>query len=438
MIQTVADFLLELRNLEARRLAGVTITHGPTIGAMYEGLSRDLLERAIPSALGLRLVNGFVTDGLGNQSGQIDCMLVRGEGSQLPYTDSHLWHVKDVVAVLEIKKTLYGTELIDAFDHLRGVQVLHSTYMQSQRASGDSVDVSSALRAFAETTGIVPPAYEALGSLSVSDQLLFHTLVNEQVSPIRIVFGYDGFQTERGFRRSLFSRLQSIVAAGTDEGVRGYGAGSFPQLIVSGGYSLCKANGQPFSARFREDGWPFYFSASVNPLQLLLEYVWTRLSQQFGVGGLWGEDLTVEQLHPYLIAQIREQEGRLGWFYEFVDTGDAQLAAAGGYAEWEPAQLTDEGFVLVQRLCAGSQVLWDDPELLAFLASRGVDSAELKASLLDTGLVAMSGQEMELITELCQCVTMPDGTLVAGENNTGRLTRWVQRRSGQPAPSPPA
>jgi hypothetical protein len=36
MIETVAEFLNELRRVEAAKLDEVDITHAPTIGAMYE------------------------------------------------------------------------------------------------------------------------------------------------------------------------------------------------------------------------------------------------------------------------------------------------------------------------------------------------------------------------------------------------------------------
>jgi len=80
VITSVAEFLRELQVQEAERLAGADITHAPTIDDTYEGLSKDILGRAIPSSLGLRLANGFVTDGVGGLSGQIDCMLVKARG----------------------------------------------------------------------------------------------------------------------------------------------------------------------------------------------------------------------------------------------------------------------------------------------------------------------------------------------------------------------
>ena len=87
MITTVAALLQELQAKEAAKLA-----------------TRDLLDRAIPSALNLRIVEGFVEDHEGNLSPQIDAMLVTGDGRQIPHTASFVWPVQKVIAVLEVKK----------------------------------------------------------------------------------------------------------------------------------------------------------------------------------------------------------------------------------------------------------------------------------------------------------------------------------------------
>ena len=54
-------------------------THAPTIGAMYEGLTRDILDRAIPASLDLRIVDGFIEGADGSLSPQMDAMLVTGK-----------------------------------------------------------------------------------------------------------------------------------------------------------------------------------------------------------------------------------------------------------------------------------------------------------------------------------------------------------------------
>jgi hypothetical protein len=334
MIRTVAELLFALKEREADRLASVDLVHGPTIGDMYEGLSMDILRRAIPSALGLRLESGFVTDGAGVLSGQIDCMLVRGQGEAIPYTGKYKWHVKDVVAVFEIKKSLLGDELADAFTHLQVVRQLEHNWFTHLRDTKGSISIKSAQRAFAEATGFFAPEQNEINSLDPFRQLLFHILILEQVSAIRVVFGYDGFQTESGFRNSLVNFL------GRNLEIPGFGPGSFPQLIVSGGYSLVKTNGQPFSAPLADGRWPFYCSSSVNPLQIMLELIWTRLARDFNLGVPWGEDLTIEALRPLILGSVEERAGRLGWNYEYIKASQAELIANDDYNNWQPAHLS--------------------------------------------------------------------------------------------------
>ncbi len=53
-----------LRQAEAVKLDASDIRHAPTIGSMYEGLTRSLLERAVPASMDLRIVSGsWLMDG---------------------------------------------------------------------------------------------------------------------------------------------------------------------------------------------------------------------------------------------------------------------------------------------------------------------------------------------------------------------------------------
>jgi hypothetical protein len=419
MIETVSDLLISLVEQERIRLNGVDIAHAPTIGEMYEGLTADVLERAIPAGLDLRVARGFIVDGEDGISGQIDCMLVRGEGEPIPYTDGFKWHVRDVLAVIEIKKSLLGSELEDAIQHLRSVVDLQTSYLHSQHDSGTEVDLRPALRAFAETTGKVAPSYETVAELPISEQLIFHTLVGEYYGPLRIVIGYDRYKSEYTFREGLQSILKKNI------GKQGYGVGSFPQLAISGNYSLVKANGQPYSAPVLGGYWHFYLSSPSNPIRLLLELIWTKLERHVAHGAPWGSDLDQEVMHKFLAAQGVISDGRMGWEFRYIHASKHELAAQDSVTRWQPEFLDEVQFVIVTRLCEGRDVRLDDPELRTFLSSKGTDVDSVLDSFAGRGLVAQNGEELELITEDCQCLVLADGQFVAAENNTGRLTRWL-------------
>lgn len=116
MISDMASLLKAFLDTEALKIAEQGITHGPTIGDMYEGLARETLSRTIPGGLDIRVVKGFIESVNGSLSSQIDCMIVTGEGRQLPHTDSYVWPIGDVLVVIEIKKNLYGKELRSSFE----------------------------------------------------------------------------------------------------------------------------------------------------------------------------------------------------------------------------------------------------------------------------------------------------------------------------------
>lgn len=427
MIRSVADLLRELMTRERAVLDAVKISHRPTIGDMYEGLSQELLERAVPPQLGLQVVRGFISDGSVGLSGQIDCMLVQGAGTPIPYSDSHVWHVSNVLAVFEIKKTLYGSELKEAFEHLNEVRDVEKSYNRTLAGRDEKIDIRTALRAFAETTKTVAPPLSELSALPWHRQIIFHTLVGEHTGPLRIIIGFHGFKSEHNFRKALYEYLYSNLRT------PGFGVGNFPQLVVSGDYSLVKANGQPYSSPLIEDDWwPFYFSTAVNPVLLLLEIIWTRLDRIFGVGGLWGEDLELEVPHAFLLAKGgRDDAGNPGWHYQWVNSKPSNLRELGDVEDWQPATLTIEQYAIVTMLCRGRAVRFDEAWINDFLDEHQVsDKPAFWGALLDTGLVAGSsdGSELVLITRNCQTAILPDGRYVAAENNTGRLTRWIRDR----------
>ena len=186
MIKTVAELLSAVAVEERQKLDTYKISHAPTIGSMYEGLSRSILEKAIPERLNLKVVEGFVVFG-DDTSGQIDCMLVAGEGERIPHTDKYKWPIENVISVFEIKKTLTSSELFDSYFHLREVDRLYASYIQSGRARNVKVDIEIPRRIFGQVTGVIPPPHTKIEELSFDMEMIYHTLIMEFLSPIRIV-----------------------------------------------------------------------------------------------------------------------------------------------------------------------------------------------------------------------------------------------------------
>jgi hypothetical protein len=388
---------------------------------MYEGLTNEVLKQSIPTELGLDVVSGFVTDDSGELSPQLDCMLVSGTGEQIPYTSVYKWHIKHVIAVLEVKKTLYSAELKASYDTLRAVLDNQINYVHA-KPGNTTYNIESPLRTFAEMTGKIAPERSQLQSLPFNEQMIYHCLMCERTSPVRIAIGFDGFRSEFSLRESFAKFLKDNLSK------QGFGIMSLPQLIISGKYSLVKSNGEPYVSRLEGDGWwNVFVSTNENPMRLILELIWTRLVRQYGITGLWGEDLHVENMHRFIKAKCGEKDGRVGWEYDYVFARQEVLDSPGPQRQWEPQVLNLNQYVVLNRLCTGEVENIKDPEFISFIERSGQTVDNFIASLLETQLVALDGDNLCLTTEQCQCAILADGRYVAAENNSGRLTRWISQ-----------
>lgn len=423
MIYDIANLLRAFADQELKALKAAGIRHAPTIGKMYEGLTADILERTLPPGLDLQVVSGFATDDEGHLSGQIDCMLVRGKGIPIPYTDEFKWHVQNIIAVIEVKKNLFSKELADAFEQLRDVLETHSRWIQNVKG-GASVDIRPSLRVFAEMTGVIAPSHSKLSELPEELEYIYHTIVGDQFTPIRIAFGYGGFSSETGLRKGFLKFIQDKTL------VHGYGPHSFPQLIVAGGASLVKFSGHPYRTPMHDSKMLLLASSRTNPLLLMLELIWTRLTYIQSMPELFGDDLKMEGFVPLLWAKVMEnpaQPGQLGWALTAENISRKSLESSPISVNWEPTILTNKQFVIVSELSNESTVDITEEDFISFATESGQSVAEFVDGLIETRLIARSGNELSLITERCVTAILPDGRYIAADDNTGRLTRWITR-----------
>lgn len=423
MIRDISKLLRSFAEKEATALKEAGIGHAPTIGEMYEGLTADILSRTIPPGLGLQVVSGFAEDHNGQLSNQIDCMLVRGEGTPVPYTTKFKWHIKDVIAVIEVKKDLFSKGLDEAYHQLREVLETHSSWIQNAKEDG-TYDASPSRRVFSEITGLVAPSYKQLSSLPPEIEHIFHAVVADQFSPIRIAFGYGGFNSEYGLRKGFLKFLKDKSLQ------QGYGPHAFPQQIVAGGASLIKFSGHPYRAAMNNNKMMLMASSAANPLLIMLELIWTRLSYNQPMPELFGEDLQLEGFSPLLWAKLVENQHNLGqycWTLTTDNYAKKDLEDAPVVTDWEPNELTPEQFVIINELCKNGTVDLTASELREFIVNAGLDFDDFVDTLIETRLVARNRSSLELTTVQCVCMILPDGRYIAADNNTGRLTRWVNR-----------
>lgn len=423
MIDTVSDLLLKLKDKEQELLKQYDIVKHPgIIGDMYEGLTKDILSKSIFKGLDLRVRAGKIKNSKNEFSGEIDCMIVIGEGENIPYTDKYIYDSSKVVAVIQVKKNLFSKDIKDSYENLR--TVINVTELRDGEPY-HSILLRDSWRLICKEE---LPSRENLKNLSIEKEMLYHILLMETFYPARIVWGYNGFKTEFSLRESFVEYLEGNISTTEEKRISGFGPLNFPNLIICDKNSLIKTNGIPFAHPIDEENWwPFYVSSYDNPVYFLLEVIWTRLHYMFGITSeIFGEDLTVDEMHGFLLCRYKETEKIKGWEYFYVPTEKELLEKPLEHKDWEPTYLDKTQFVIINQLCkTGTIDCKIDNELKEFVEKGGYTLESFLISLKETGLVDTTNQVLSLITEQCICGITPEGKYFAGDNKTGRVTRWT-------------
>ncbi|VVS94675.1 DUF6602 domain-containing protein [Desulfoluna spongiiphila] len=422
MIRNLAEILNGFIEEEKKKLSQYRLKHGPTIGDMYEGLSTELINRSIPPQLNLKIVYGFITDGADYLSGQMDCMLVRGDGEEIPYTSSYKWHVKDVLVVFEVKKNLYSKDLINSIDKLKQVSIGYAKYLfENTEDSDDLIDLNPTYKRFSQLTGILAPNYHDRKTLTQENEILYTTLMMEQLTPTTIVLGYDGFSSEFNLREALINFISENSHGGT------YGVPSYPDLIISNKHSLVKANGYPYFSPLREGYWDFLLSSKVNPIHLMLELIWSKLSIVFGISMPWGEDLELEALNIFLSAKPVVSGDEKGWHLKYAPLPDKILKSSETTYAWEPTEISYAQFV-VFNLLGKSNISINDPEFVTLSRKDTESTDEFIKSLISSNLIVLDNDELSLISDNIIAVATSDNKYLVGDNESGRFERWLKKK----------
>jgi len=417
-ISTLGQILEEfIRHERAKILEfeaeGFQINHGPTIGDIYEGLTSAVLNQALPSSLNLRVTNGYVAGKHNKTSGQIDCMLVKGPGRPIPNTSHEIVRLEDVLIVFEIKKTLYGNDLPDILDHF-------DKLMQLEREHVDDIDATRIFRVFSQTCGIAIESHAAAMELPFHQKHVYSALLCEHIHPVRIALSYDGFKKESNFRTSFVEMIRK------NEGKRWINPKNWPDLIISGEFSMVKMNGRPYTAPSKGSAWNLYGTTRVSPVRLLLELVYTKISTEVedGMWKFWGEDLEIELISRFLWTEACEEKGLAGWKWQYAEYTENELSETAKMVEWQPFFADKDESIALMLLCNTPDGV-DISELIEGIGDR---ANELVDRLKKTGLVAQCGTKIELTTKHAIGGFLPDGRFFFGEDNTGRVSRWAMNQ----------
>jgi hypothetical protein len=384
MIRDFAKFLRKLQMQEQREIARQNISHAPTIGAMYEGLTKEILNLALPRSADLRLVSGFVSDHRNQLSRQIDCMLVSGKGRRIPHTGSYVWPIQNVIAVFEVKKNLYAAELRESEANLKSVLDSYKSFIQEN-------EVKSQKAGFI-FSGITGRLFRNDISLpSETDEALFHEIRFEMVAPIRIVFAYEGYSDEGNFRagfagyceRELFKRLPNIVPY------------DFPNLIVCGENSIVKLNGMPYIFSLVDDWRIILASSPENPLRLLIRLIWHRIGMLTDFEVPPEIQFFQETLHPLLAHKyFIHEDGKLGVSYNTVRAKPEWLRQRA--PKWMPLEMSAHEWALL-RILQIQPLDRNDPRLSRWCEINSANLDAIIPRLVEYRLIAVSGDMLAVI-----------------------------------------
>ena len=415
MITSFAEFLNQLQQKESEFLAAEEVKHAPTIGDMYEGLTRELVDRAIPTELNLRLVDGFVLGVDGKHSHQTDAMLVMGNsGRQLPKTDKWEWPIADILAVFEVKKNLYANDLADSINKMRAISFQQKELLLSENKQ---VHLGPSNSAFARLMGRFPESSE-LDDLSSTDGEILRTIAHEQLAPVRIVFGYNGYVDELGLRTGFLDALEKVP-----DGLAGPAV--LPNLIVCRKNALLKMNGHPYIVPELDDGeWSLFGSTREAPMVLLLELLWTRLGNEFQARFPVDDTLRMEAIAPLLSGKPIVEGERRGWKF-YTKILDKNYLAEVEAPHWTPFEVSlEENAVFNMAMNQGGLAL-DDSGLLEAADHYGLDLREFADRLVGARLFSWKAANLaHPIADTIHQATSPDGRFWLSAN-CNLLKLWV-------------
>lgn len=422
MIKTLSELLQALRTTEAQILAAQDIKHGPTIGDMYEGLTRDILTRAIPPELGLQVVAGFIEGLDGNKSNQADVLLVRGAGREIPYTGKYIWPIQDVLAIFEVKKTLYGEDLKDSFAKMHKVMDLHREFAASGGYAGKAINFAH--KNFAMLTGF-HPRVDDVDHLPMPLPLIHHWLELEQLAPVRIVLGYEGYVNEKGLRSGI-GELMDKQGDGIDRGFLFY-----PTLIICREFSVVKSNGLPYyyPLDHHTSWWHTMMSNAENPTKILLEQIWTKINVEMEISLPMDDTLQQEIFSPFLRQKFvqRELDGvmRSGFAEDRFDHLPSN--APHTPSEWVPHDAEIVESVILMRASASGSVSIDDHGLQSFARKEGTSAEDAVREMVRKRILGWTDASERVARPIATSyatVFTPTGKTVVSEQSS-LLSLWA-------------
>lgn len=428
MINTVSDFLEQFKQYALSKIetADKDIKHTVAIGDNFEGLTAELLGKAIFKDLNLKMVErSFIYNDSGTISDELDCLLVVGDGQKMSFANRYKYHIKDVIAVIQVKKNLYANDIDSSHHNLRSI------FEVSEPRDAEPFVGKLFKDAYKLLTSKDFPTKERRERFSDRENIIYHYLMMEAFHPLRIVLGYYGYTTEYGLREGFVKKLEEIAKNGP---VRGYSPGSFPSLYICGNSSIIKNNGMPMGVPLTDTEFyfPVLFSSSGKSIYHLLELIWTRLSYKFGISsGIFGDDYDFEAVHPFIFCKEKKiGDDSWGWEFMYHPLTRKQLSTPLVAKPWTPAEVDKTQYTFLYILSRAKTVDIDtDKEFKKFIEDNALNADEFIKGLLETRLIYIDEGKVGLLVDEFYTVVSPNGKVYAGENKSGEMTNYFLKKS---------
>jgi hypothetical protein len=144
--------------------------------------------------------------------------------------------------------------------------------------------------------------------------------------------------------------------------------------VICGQNSIVKMNGHPYTTPIDSDGWwTVFVSNAENPLRILLELIWTRLSFAIEMEMPSDHTLQDEALHSLLSARLAREGNKLGWKYNYTKLTKEGLQSAPAPRPWEPVEIDSNEYTFLTIAAKQGQIDLSDPQFLDWVRVEGID-----------------------------------------------------------------
>jgi len=89
---------------------------------------------------------------------------------------------------------------------------------------------------------------------------------------------------------------------------------------------------------------------------------------------------------------------------------------------WRPVAISEFGLHVFTQLCARESL----PQVPEYAGATEQEKEEFK-NLIDARIMGYDADKIVLLTNCAMCVVAPDGNTYIGENDTGRLSAWLEK-----------